>query len=343
MAPKLRFSDGEKVLCFHGPLLYEAKCIKSQTKDKNVKYFIHYSGWNKNWDEWVPESRVLKYNDANMQKQKELEAAHGKGKKTKTVKSSSKKEASDRESSALPPQEKTPKQKGKEAVPAPTPPTENQVELQRKKRSRAEQTVETEEEYLQKIEIKIRIPDELKHWLVDDWNLINCQNKLLQLPARVPVETILSEYKKQRTSVKGITQNKETAIIETVNGIREYFNVMLGKQLLYKFERPQQNDLMSKNPDSTPSQLYGAIHLLRLFCKIGGALAYTSLDEDGINILSSHLYDFMKYLSKSPTPLFTLSDYVPASSVYVKKEGSPLYTHSDYVPASPVHVKKEGR
>ncbi|XP_035226446.1 mortality factor 4-like protein 1 [Stegodyphus dumicola] len=77
MAPKFRFSDGEKVLCFHGPLLYEAKCMKSQVKDKNVKYFIHYSGWNKSWDEWVPESRVLKYNDANMQKQKELEAALG--------------------------------------------------------------------------------------------------------------------------------------------------------------------------------------------------------------------------------------------------------------------------
>jgi mortality factor 4-like protein 1 len=27
------------------------------------------------WDEWVPESRVLKYNEANVQKQKELQKA----------------------------------------------------------------------------------------------------------------------------------------------------------------------------------------------------------------------------------------------------------------------------
>jgi RNA binding activity-knot of a chromodomain len=46
--PKMKFADGEKVLCFHGPLLYEAKALKSQvTKDKQVKYFIHYAGWNK--------------------------------------------------------------------------------------------------------------------------------------------------------------------------------------------------------------------------------------------------------------------------------------------------------
>ncbi|KAL3185232.1 hypothetical protein MRX96_031104 [Rhipicephalus microplus] len=86
MAPKARFQDGEKVLCFHGPLLYEAKCIKAQVKDKQTKYFIHYSGWNKNWDEWVPESRVLKFNDVNLQKQKELEKAHLKGKKNKSTK-----------------------------------------------------------------------------------------------------------------------------------------------------------------------------------------------------------------------------------------------------------------
>uniref|UniRef100_A0A8C4NGG3 Mortality factor 4 like 1 n=1 Tax=Eptatretus burgeri TaxID=7764 RepID=A0A8C4NGG3_EPTBU len=64
---------GERVLCFHGPLLYEAKCVKILVKDKHIKYFVHYNGWNKNWDEWVPETRVLKYVDTNLQKQKDLQ------------------------------------------------------------------------------------------------------------------------------------------------------------------------------------------------------------------------------------------------------------------------------
>nr|CAD7579848.1 unnamed protein product [Timema californicum] len=28
------------------------------------------------WDEWVPESRVLKYNESNVQRQKELQRSH---------------------------------------------------------------------------------------------------------------------------------------------------------------------------------------------------------------------------------------------------------------------------
>lgn len=43
--------SGEKVLCFHGPLIYAAKALKYQImKDKQVKYFIHYAGWNKKYE-----------------------------------------------------------------------------------------------------------------------------------------------------------------------------------------------------------------------------------------------------------------------------------------------------
>lgn len=64
---------GEKVLCYHGQLIYEAKLLKTQVKDKTVKYYIHYAGWSKNWDEWVGESRVLKYNETNVQLQKDTQ------------------------------------------------------------------------------------------------------------------------------------------------------------------------------------------------------------------------------------------------------------------------------
>lgn len=104
------------------------------------------------------------------------------------------------------------------------------------------------------------------------------------------------------------------AIVEVTQGIREYFNVMLGTQLLYKFERPQYGEvhviwtavvfyhfnmgeggggkyfsyscskqpfsmyfhecffflqIMKENQDTSKpmSEIYGAVHLLRLFGK----------------------------------------------------------------------------
>ena len=52
MAPgniKGKFTENEKLLCYHGPLLYEAKCIKLKKDNANaIQYFIHYQGWNKN-------------------------------------------------------------------------------------------------------------------------------------------------------------------------------------------------------------------------------------------------------------------------------------------------------
>ena len=45
-----------------------------------AKLLLKIKNWlrllNSSWDEWVPENRVLKYNEAALQKQKELLIAH---------------------------------------------------------------------------------------------------------------------------------------------------------------------------------------------------------------------------------------------------------------------------
>lgn len=70
------FQAGEKVLCYQGGMIYEAKCQKVRHTEKHgrpqIEYRAHYSGWNKNWDEWVTSQRMLKYNAENLAVQKQL-------------------------------------------------------------------------------------------------------------------------------------------------------------------------------------------------------------------------------------------------------------------------------
>ena len=59
---------------------------------------------------------------------------------------------------------------------------------------------------------------------------------------------VINDYIKVKTEKKPET-HKENAILEVTAGLREYFNVMLGSQLLYKFEREQHADIMKEHPD----------------------------------------------------------------------------------------------
>uniref|UniRef100_A0A3Q2PZU7 Mortality factor 4-like protein 1 n=1 Tax=Fundulus heteroclitus TaxID=8078 RepID=A0A3Q2PZU7_FUNHE len=298
--PKPKFQEGERVLCFHGPLLYEAKCVKINIKDKQIKYFIHYSGWNKNWDEWVPESRVLKYVDSNLQKQKELQRAN----QDHYVEGRMRGAAPNKK---IPPAS----QKNDFSGGDPTHPP-------RKKRARVDPTVESEETFINRVEVKVKIPEELKPWLVDDWDLITRQKQLFHLPAKKSVDAVLEDYGNYKKS-RGNSDSKEFAVNEVVAGVREYFNVMLGTQLLYKFERPQYADILANHPDTPMSQIYGAPHLLRLFVRIGAMLAYTPLDEKSLALLLSYLQDFLKYLVKNSASLFNASDYEVAPPEYHRK------------------------
>uniref|UniRef100_A0A452HKU6 Mortality factor 4-like protein 1 n=2 Tax=Gopherus TaxID=38771 RepID=A0A452HKU6_9SAUR len=329
---------GERVLCFHGPLLYEAKCVKVAIKDKQVKYFIHYSGWNKNWDEWVPESRVLKYVDTNLQKQKELQKANqeqyaeGKmrgaapGKKTsglqqKNVEVFFRRDGAHTVCCLETPTistRKTKKNKQKTPGIGEGSSTSETPQPPRKKRARVDPTVESEETFMNRVEVKVKIPEELKPWLVDDWDLITRQKQLFYLPAKKNVDSILEDYASYKKS-RGNTDNKEYAVNEVVAGIKEYFNVMLGTQLLYKFERPQYAEILADHPDAPMSQVYGAPHLLRLFVRIGAMLAYTPLDEKSLALLLNYLHDFLKYLAKNASTLFSASDYEVAPPEYHRK------------------------
>ncbi|KAH8358505.1 hypothetical protein KR093_000488 [Drosophila rubida] len=442
------FADGERVLCFHGPLIYEAKVLKTKPETTPVEYYIHYAGWSKNWDEWVPESRVLKYNDENVKRQKEVERQYGERSKKDNKKGSAKakkmehvgnesrastpskdgntslshKESASSSSSAT----STPvtaastvttpatkydssnssssntttttttsrsNRKSTQAVTRPgTPSADGKKEdasasgaattdnskpeeeelgitpaVPKTKRMSSHSSssdqqlrtaassatngaeanvsttatpqqqsttagaaaattatpseapcVESEETYTAKLEVKIKIPDELKHYLTDDWYAVVREHKLLELPAKVTVQQITEQYLAHKKSVKSTNASKEVAINDVLDGIIEYFNVMLGSQLLYKFERTQYADIMQKHPDTPLSEMYGSFHLLRLFVRLGSMLSYSALDQPAMQTLLSHLHDFLKFLVKNSAMYFSMSNFINVDPEYVR-------------------------
>ncbi|XP_002120071.2 mortality factor 4-like protein 1 [Ciona intestinalis] len=321
---RFKFSEGEKVLCFQGPLVYEAKCLKLEaSEDETASYFVHYNGWNKHWDEWVPESRVMKYNETNLQKQKDLLKQFG---KEKSRGSSDGRERPKRSKSVKekPKVEKEPENKPevrRTSVDLSVTSNPTNQEPKRKK-ARVESVEEKEEVEIvhEMFDTSLNIPHELGVMLADDWDLINHQKQLYDLPAKVTVEDILNKYLESRNNLSIVTQQSSIQLKEMVLGLSEYFSVMLGSQLLYKFERPQFGDILDKYPDRTASQIYGCPHFLRFFVRVRSTVASQSLlNDNSLVILITSIRDCLEFLKDEAASWFNINDYVIAPAEYHRR------------------------
>jgi mortality factor 4-like protein 1 len=99
-------------------------------------------------------------------------------------------------------------------------------------------------------------------------------NQIVPLPSKYPVSELLDDYREfQEPNV--VPGSLNAAILdELTQGVREYFNLALGRILLYKQERRQysewrkrimnKNDPIHKDGEKTLYQVYGAEHFLRL-------------------------------------------------------------------------------
>lgn len=341
-----KFAVNELVLCFHVGVLYDAKIVKIDASKgpKQVRYFIHYPAWNKKWDEWVQESHVLKPTQENRKQQKSIfESAkeHSSGGKRKSM-AGGEAEKKTTKGPATPKAEaptvaKKAKLDNSSATPASPKPS---TPLGRSRSGRAssanlEPAPDSESEAIPgsgsqesgadeppskrtKQEIKVKIPEILKPVLVDDWDSISRQKHLVTLPASPTVEDILEEYVASRDA-----QPDPFVRTEFVQGMREYFNLMLGAQLLYKFERPQyaqmkkDHEASSSDSEEGLSSIYGSIHLLRLFVKLGSVLSYTPLEPEETEMLLGVIHDFLDFLvERKPDYFKGASQYQVASPDY---------------------------
>jgi len=250
-------------------------------------YLVHYQGWKKTWDEWVPEMRLLKLNDENLARQKALVDAY------KAEAAAAAAVAAAHEHGA----------RGKaDARRAPASSASSASSSRGSKRSR--DTSEGEEK---RPDLRLHVPDPLKAVLVDDWENVTRKEQLVPLPRKPNVKQILQEYAEhyKATAQERTAARTHTSSIldEVLAGLKLYFDKSLAQNLLYRFERRQYVELRKRlgpkmgdgdveteiaaakptgrrsrggtahpTPSESPSaaeleasEVYGAEHLLRLF------------------------------------------------------------------------------
>ncbi|KAI9279653.1 MRG-domain-containing protein [Sporodiniella umbellata] len=262
------FDQDEKVLCYHGPFIYEAKIIKRAKKEDNDQeiemYFVHYKGWKQTWDEWVTEDRVMKYTENNRQKQKQLQEINARSKTSRST-------------------------------------TRDPVESKSRKRYR-DSDIDRQrlDDDIKKIDFKLTMPESLKGILVDDWENITKNRLILTIPSECTVDKILEDYQEQHSV-------KDDILNEFMRGIRLYFNKTLSTLLLYRNEYQQYHEVCT---DKTPSSVYGAEHLLRLFVEIPSLMSQTSFDTETQNELKSRFEDFLAFMHQHDKEFFS-GDYQP--------------------------------
>ncbi|PKU74973.1 hypothetical protein MA16_Dca020183 [Dendrobium catenatum] len=149
----------------------------------------------------------------------------------------------------------------------------------------------------------LQFPPTLKKQLVDDWEFVTQLGKLVKLPRSPNVDDILKKYLEYRTKKDGMIVE---SVAEILKGIRCYFDKALPLMLLYKKERQQYQEAVHDN--ISPSSIYGAEHLLRLFVKLPELLSYVNMEEDALGKLQQKLLDLLKFLQKNQN-LFFLSTY----------------------------------
>ncbi|ODQ79652.1 hypothetical protein BABINDRAFT_145927 [Babjeviella inositovora NRRL Y-12698] len=160
-------------------------------------------------------------------------------------------------------------------------------------------------EIKEEFQVMITLSDRLKHLLLQDYKNVTRHGQLVRLPACVPVSKVISNFSRSSALSADITKSIEV-----------YFNRSLASLVLYDFER-QQFVYLKREDTESYSDVYGAIHLLRLLVVLPSLLVSSLLSEDGIKIMLKHMNELLEYMEKAYEKIFSPEDYMKALKTYL--------------------------
>lgn len=297
------FRVGDVVLAFHGSLLYEANILKIVQSEHTESYVVHYLGWQMSWDDTVPRDRIFVHNDVNLLVAHEL-LRHAKSRQKRASPATGELTS------------KTPGKASSDRAAAKKRSASDALQLDESIASSSAKgrgpnggvASSTDPATL------FELPASLKRQLVDDWEFVTKEHKLVSLPREYTVRRIMAEWLRNRRA------GQDRASREVAESLQEYFDAMLPTVLLYRFERHQFRDFFDdENADSdvrTPSSVYGAEHLLRLFVKLPYMLQQANVDPKMMKMIGERVNELARYIQKNGRD-FILADYVPATPQYI--------------------------
>lgn len=161
------------------------------------------------------------------------------------------------------------------------------------------------------------LPAALKQQLVDDWEFVTKEHRLVPLPRKHSVSSIVDMWARSHAAPEDI------ACREVAEGIKAYFDAALPTTLLYKFERLQFNEFyfgpnsMARN-DAYPVRHYGAEHLTRLLLKLPYMLESTGVDVNMMRRIAEKVNDLARFMAENGRLLFLYEYDVPHDD-YIRK------------------------
>ncbi|CAJ0851412.1 4899_t:CDS:2 [Entrophospora sp. SA101] len=304
---KLAFVENETVLCFHGPLLYEAKILEVKNLDHKDsiagKKGLHY----------FPPREDIKVTQLEYTKiPKKYTQKH---KRQKIIDENSKNNSSNLNEN-------------------------NSDQIENKGGSiqksydedlaKDQKIVDNDKKFTEFFETKIIMPQPLKIKLIEDWEIITKNQKLYQLPRQITVVDILKEYLdyKQNTinesvdnstidspSKQSIVSNDESSNFEIFleNNISRYFNTNFASDEISFTKKPKTNKKKAlggltcancKTPN-TPNWRAGekpGQKLCNDYCRFPGYLSRTEQVAGGKKVKKTQLACSNQFCAKSQRP-----------------------------------------
>ncbi|ODV87712.1 hypothetical protein CANARDRAFT_193965 [[Candida] arabinofermentans NRRL YB-2248] len=345
--PKKQHELNSLVLVYQGPLLYEAKVLKTYNPSTKITkmhikktneitstntmdtkfpndlknefcYKVHYMGWKDKWDEWVSGDRVLEVNSESKLLMRSLK--NEQREKQRLTSLELKKDAnsnnnnnnngvssplgnavggvngsSNGAASTSFDDSGVGKSNGTSTTTAST--TGKGV-----KRSGNASGGDVNPKRHQKESgsdiVKIKVPDEVKYMLIDDWEFITKDHRVVKLPCEVNVDLLLARFETYYEKEKE-KEKKEIALdnmSELIGNVRLYFNKAIGSILLYRHERIQYKTTLTKYKGIDPSEIYGVQHLLRLLSILPNLVVSSGIDLQSRQLVKVFLEVFYEWI-----------------------------------------------